>query len=51
MFSSVEVEWQTGRLLLVGLGEILEIEAALGSPLRGGTHKGEMPRERPQAGG
>jgi len=40
MFSSVEVGLQTGRLLLVGLEEILEIDAVFGSPLRGGTQKG-----------
>jgi hypothetical protein len=42
MFSKVEVGLQTGRLLLVGLEEILEIEAGFGSPHGGGTHMGEQ---------
>jgi hypothetical protein len=51
MFSRVEFGLQTGRWLLVGLREILEIEAGFGSPLRGGTQKGDAPLERPQSGG
>jgi hypothetical protein len=51
MFSRVEVGLQTGRWLLVGLEEILAIEAGFGSPLRGGTQMGDAPLERQQSGG
>jgi len=51
MFSRVEVGLQTGRWLLVGLEEILAIEAGFGSPLRGGTQMGDAPTERQHFGG